>query len=393
VYANNQSLPKSKRNLHIQLYLRRELASKHQQLQSDIRYCHQCFEWVFSDKEWDKHYETHLKVSIPQRCGTITYYHTLVCPGYCPFCLGDESLEASQRLESWSRDHKLWNHINDHLQGCQWPIICRHPSCDTSCDNETSFQFHLIDSHGFSHTRPGQVCSIGFDKASSKELFPAGTDTQRGVPRKRKLVNDEYALTWMSMQSPESARSPKQSRTTSSTVCPSLISRTDTTIDCDLSRPESNENAPAVEHCRFDLDGMWGASAANDIPLDQGWRSKSSPLYGTSSEDNTVGDDSIFPEFIRSPSPSRLSSATIDHDKSLTHSTANDTTNCNLHTPDDHSATYKPLQGDESPSHRQTLRIHLRVGPPKPRITLRVTSPVAKGRSKRRYIRRRVVKV
>lgn len=66
------------------------------------------------------------------RCGTITYAHTLVCPVPCPFCLGDGRLPAYRRLESWTRDHKLWSHVNDHLEVQLWPLACPHTLCDTS---------------------------------------------------------------------------------------------------------------------------------------------------------------------------------------------------------------------------------------------------------------------
>lgn len=43
-------LHKSRRNHHIQIYVRRELASKPERLQSEINYCYQCFEWVVGEQ-------------------------------------------------------------------------------------------------------------------------------------------------------------------------------------------------------------------------------------------------------------------------------------------------------------------------------------------------------
>jgi hypothetical protein len=152
-------------------------------------------------------------------------------------CLGDATMKASRRLMPWSRDHKLWNHVNDYLRGSRWPVVCRHPSCNTSYDDETSFQFHLIDNHGFSRTRPGHACADDLDTKCSEQSSLASADMQGDTHRKRKPVDDDSTLTWMPMLSPGGpARSPRKSRT-SPTVCPSLISSTDTTIDCDSSHP------------------------------------------------------------------------------------------------------------------------------------------------------------
>jgi hypothetical protein len=65
------SLPKSQCNQHIQTCLRRELASHHKYLQSDVHYCHYCFEWAM-------HCQGHIKAPIPKRCGTIAYCFALV---------------------------------------------------------------------------------------------------------------------------------------------------------------------------------------------------------------------------------------------------------------------------------------------------------------------------
>jgi hypothetical protein len=80
------SLPKSRRNQHVHVCVRRELASKLEQLQSDIHYCYQCFEWVVGE-HWNGHCQEHLSAITSKRCGSITYCHTLVRPGYCPFHL------------------------------------------------------------------------------------------------------------------------------------------------------------------------------------------------------------------------------------------------------------------------------------------------------------------
>ena len=94
-------------------------------LQSDIHYCYHCFDWVIGE-EWELHCQEHLAALTSKQCGTVTYCHTLVRPGYCPLCLGEPGLLASKQLKPWSRDHKLWGHIDDeHLAHRRWPLVCR----------------------------------------------------------------------------------------------------------------------------------------------------------------------------------------------------------------------------------------------------------------------------
>jgi hypothetical protein len=100
------------------------MANRLGRLLSEIHYCYQCFEWVVGEK-WEPHCQAHLDALTSKRCGTVTHCHTLVRPGYCPFCIGKKSLPASERLKPWSRDHKLWMHVKDeHLTDCQWPLVC-----------------------------------------------------------------------------------------------------------------------------------------------------------------------------------------------------------------------------------------------------------------------------
>src|SRR5277367_2764953 len=46
------SLRKSQCNQHIQACLRREIASKRIYLQTDVHYCHWCFNWIVGTEEW-----------------------------------------------------------------------------------------------------------------------------------------------------------------------------------------------------------------------------------------------------------------------------------------------------------------------------------------------------
>jgi len=189
--ADIPSLPKSKRNQHIQACARREIASKREYLQTDVHYCHQCFNWVIGSKEWEAHCQTHIDALGSKRCGTITYCHTLVPPAYCPFCLGDTSDSASQRLESWCRDYALWQHVDKkHLHGCEWPRTCPNPLCDVSLSDGLDLHFHFIDEHGLSRTVPKDAKNLGTTTPHSEE--------EQVPPTKRKALEDNVELSWPS---------------------------------------------------------------------------------------------------------------------------------------------------------------------------------------------------
>jgi len=98
----------------------------------------------------------------------------------------------SERLKPWSRDHKLWIHVNEeHLIGYQWPLVCPHPLCDSTHQDDTAFRFHLVDAHKFSRSRP----------ATSKYNLSLGEGADRAQPcRKRKFASVE----WQQPQSPDS---------------------------------------------------------------------------------------------------------------------------------------------------------------------------------------------
>ena len=144
--SDGYSLRKPRRSTHIHNCLHKELACTLGRLQAELKYCFICFCW-FVEEEWDKHCETHLKSITSKRCASITYCHTLVRPAYCPFCIGDNRLAASSRWISWTREAKLWRHLQSHLEASHWPLICPHPLCSLTLNDETSFLYHLSDVH------------------------------------------------------------------------------------------------------------------------------------------------------------------------------------------------------------------------------------------------------
>lgn len=211
-------LPKDDRNQHVQVCGRREIASKGHFLQSDVHYCHLCFDWVVGQGVWDSHCQTHLQKLPSKQCGTITYCHTLVRAGYCPFCLGDAAEQsAGRRLESWRRDHALWKHIETHLERRRWPLVCPHPLCDTRLSHRKDLQFHFVDEHGLSRTRP---------KERDDPTTPSSSPTKKSSP-KRKSAGDGGELFCASPKQFSPSNPPKRICRNLSTISPSLLSDPD----------------------------------------------------------------------------------------------------------------------------------------------------------------------
>ena len=269
---------------------------------SDIHYCYQCFDWVV-DEEWESHCQSYLAGMATKRCGTVTYCHTLVRPGYCPFCMSDPKLLASQRLESWTRDH---------LSRCRWPRVCPHPLCDTSLKDAAALQFHLVDEHGFSRTYPWKSAS-GTAVDSQDETTTLDQDPQRDRPsRKRKSSSGIGALEWIPPQSfhdtpfspggPTSCRPLKRPRQTPSSICPSVLSLNEDLSD-DQIAPHLMDSAMLSSPCSLSID-------RDDSHTDFGCQL--SPSRGRTA-DNTIdledvdggsNFDTLFDQYLRSPSTS-----------------------------------------------------------------------------------------
>jgi hypothetical protein len=293
------------------------MATRLVRLLSDIHYCYQCFDWVVGEK-WEPHCQAHLDASTSKRCGTATYCHTLVHPGSCPFCVGDISLPASERLKPWSRDHKLWIHVNEeHLVDCQWPLECPHPLCDTTHEDVASFQFHLMDVHRFCRSQPGKLPkSIRQPPPNEKKLLDKGAHEVRPC-RKRKPTSSSAALEWRPLQTfdsttatPEkrlSYRPPKRKRQSppTQTICPEVI-----VIDDDVSDDHVTQGvvksimlsppSPLSSEDDFKSTGLEGG------PFPSYCAAPNETIYSLEPEgfDDDSSLDTLFDQYLRSPSPS-----------------------------------------------------------------------------------------
>ena len=331
---------------------------------------------------------------IPTQCNPFNYGGCLASSEYCPYCLGDVTLSAAARMRQFL-DRPAWQgHLDQHNERLEVSEAakCPHPRahCDEAFDSAQELRFHLQDVHCAGCTkglkRSGvkdeaslkAFCSDDFDKPC--QSFQISADMQRDTSRKGETADDEYTLTWMPMQSPRLSRPLKKSRTTSHTLCPSLISSNDSTIVSDLFWSDPNKDHLAVEPYISDADELQVDPPANDISLEPRQLSASSLFYESLLPDKTFDEDNVFSQYLRSPSPGCLSLADANHGSTSTDLTVNGTTSLDCRY--------------ESPNKPKRLRLRLRVGTPKLRITLWVTDPTAKGRGKRRHqqVRQQVAK-
>ncbi|KAJ5839490.1 uncharacterized protein N7525_004678 [Penicillium rubens] len=148
------SLRKCDRSAHIHGCVRREKASDLQISESEMRFCYECMEWFLSS-QWRKHCDAHLQSWQIQHCEVIIYRHTVIRPGYCPFCLWDLNLNlsAETRLRSWLRSDNLREHIEGQhmaeIQRFKKKPIC---GCSQIFNNERDLRNHLHDAHGLKET-------------------------------------------------------------------------------------------------------------------------------------------------------------------------------------------------------------------------------------------------
>ncbi|KAK5203076.1 hypothetical protein LTR47_011194 [Exophiala xenobiotica] len=242
------------------------------------------------------------------------------CPVKCCQLRMDSEpgLAASQQLKTWSRDHKLWCHIDDeHLVDRRWPLICR--LCDVPLKDAGALRCHFADEHGLSRTRPvrpAHSAALG----SQDEKMLLDKEASGALPsRKRKSSSDTPPVEWMPPQSfdgaPASPAEPspclpqKRPRHSPPAICPMVLS-----LDEAFSADQSAYN---VKESVMISPGP-ALSTENDDKCDalecDLFLSHCTSLNDTieSVEQRDVDDDIVFDQYLRSPSPSLPPTPSLD---------------------------------------------------------------------------------
>lgn len=101
------------------------------------------------DDQWRQHCEIHLQTWENQHCEVILYRYTVIRPGYCPFCLWNQSLFAEDRLQYWLRSDNLREHIEgQHMNEIQWSTKKSTCGCLQTFESGRELRHHLHDAHG-----------------------------------------------------------------------------------------------------------------------------------------------------------------------------------------------------------------------------------------------------
>ncbi|KAL8653931.1 MAG: hypothetical protein Q9210_001803 [Variospora velana] len=248
---------------------------------------------------------------------------------------------------------------------------CVHTLCDTRLSHGRDLQFHFVDEHGLSRTRPKECEDPTISSLSPTEKSGA----------KRKPAGDGGELFWESPEQFSPSNPPKKLRRSLSTISPSLLSDPDYDIKClppasiDLTEPP----AATTESSRPPRDGGEGCWFVDKIDLDHvsavELRSCASTLI-----DSPRCDDSLFSQFLRSPSPDCVS-ISIDANHGSTN--ALDSGLFSGDTDQDRIAWQEQETGHPVEAGNK-IRIHLRVKPSKTTITLRCSAPKSKQQGARR---------
>ncbi|KAJ5917592.1 hypothetical protein N7466_011146 [Penicillium verhagenii] len=128
--------------------VRRKIALDLQVSESDLKFCYECMTWLLS-VEWREHCSSHLRSWKSQHCEVIVYRHTLIRPGYCPFCLWNMDLAAEDRLNYWLTTTNLKRHIEEqHMLESHLRKTKPTCGCGQNFDNERGLRHHLHDAHG-----------------------------------------------------------------------------------------------------------------------------------------------------------------------------------------------------------------------------------------------------
>jgi hypothetical protein len=120
-----------------------------------LEWCYLCAKWFHTVEEWKAHCEFHL-ASLQPRCGPLTFRFTLVAPGFCPFCLGDDAKQADERFQQWRTKATLLTHINSHLEKMDptSPVQCPHPCCEARWyGDNVKLRHHFFNAHSIEEPR------------------------------------------------------------------------------------------------------------------------------------------------------------------------------------------------------------------------------------------------
>lgn len=79
-----------------------------------------------------------------------------MAPGFCPFCLGDQTKDPDIRFQQWRTKATLISHINGHLKTIseQDQVKCPHPCCENRFySGGLKLRQHFYNAHSIEEPR------------------------------------------------------------------------------------------------------------------------------------------------------------------------------------------------------------------------------------------------
>lgn len=314
--------------------------------------------------------------------------------------MGDNRLSASLRWCSWTREAKLWSHLESHLEASGWPLKCPHPLCSLHLNDETLFLYHLSDVHSLRMSPHMNKC-----RPISRNSEPLINWTSDTASHKRKRWDrDEQKLRpskrnkgppkidWSNEPSPRHSidRVSSDGIQTASPHMLFKVSFTDTsTSDTSHVLPElthsGSTSPPESDHLSLMNDFDPGQIIQHkDLRNELEWP-KDSPET-TSDEYKLLMqcEDAFFSQYLRSRSPSCSSTKSFDdnNDESIHSHMMTPSNIClseeeNPHLTD--SIDQNTVKTKDVPVKAKKPRITLRIRQPdprpKPKVLLRLSQP------------------
>ncbi|KAF9645060.1 hypothetical protein BDM02DRAFT_3066379, partial [Thelephora ganbajun] len=71
--------------------------------------------WYDDATEWENHCQFHLDSNPPTQCNPLSYDKCITSPGFCPWCLGDLSMDATTRMQQFVEARDWRAHVENHI--------------------------------------------------------------------------------------------------------------------------------------------------------------------------------------------------------------------------------------------------------------------------------------
>jgi hypothetical protein len=242
--------------------------------------CFLCDEWILGVDGWEKHCRAHLYApeSFPVQCDPLTSCDILVAPGYCPICIGNETLSGTQRMYQYLNRNSWMDHVSrcfdakiaDHTSstGTDNALKCDHlhPRCAVPLESVQKLRFHYEDVHcvSFAKGTKRPLSHTEIETGSEVEPKAGRPDTLRNMTpdkAKRKGTILQTAQCTFAHKTVESFMAPPACLATTSQAVESVPATHHPSRGLPAASPASLGHSLSMPHWRSD-----GSASAAETP-------------------------------------------------------------------------------------------------------------------------------